>query len=366
MGECRKMVSRPRNAVGVARRWGVLVRRLLLGGLLSALLASCHGITVSSGGHDHPLLPKPLRAIALGFHHLGIVTGAYVRRDEADDHVTLDRDAALAGLSAAGNADSVTWLGHSTALIRLKGVSILTDPVLADGIVLGAPLPHRHVEPPIGLADLPKIDVVLISHGDYDHLHLPSLKALVKRFPKVRLIVPEGLQPFGEKAGFARVDHPREGGVVIAGATRITALPAVHATRRNLLAIPDGKANSWDIRAGTRSVLFVGDSAYGSVFRDIGRSRGPFDLALVPIGAFEPATLVSDMHSSPEDAARILDDVRAGLGIGIHWGTFALSPEPLLEPAGRFLSASASHGRARVVRIGETMILARSGTAGRP
>ena len=269
----------------------------------------------------------------------------------------LSRAEALAGLETRG--DSLTWLGHSSVLIRLGGLAILTDPVFPVGFSLESPLPHRHATPPIDLEDLPRIDIVVISHGDYDHLHSPTLEALAKRFPRARIVLPDGLQRFGEAAGFSTVEHPAIGRAVSVASARITALPALHGTRRNLLAIPDGPANSWDIRLAGRSVLFVGDSAYGPVFGEIGRTRGPYDLALVPIGAFEPSPVVAGMHSTPENAAEILRDVRASLGIGIHWGTFALSPEPLRASADRFLAASDGRRRSRVLRIGETMRLER-------
>lgn len=335
------------------------VKRLLAIALFGAMLSGCH--TMAEGDPASPragLLPPGLRSAGLALHHLNIATGLYVRRAEASDGLVLSREKALAGLAIRG--DSVTWLGHSSVLLRLGGVTILTDPVLAGGFSLESPLPHRHATPPLELADLPPIDVIVISHGDYDHLHTPSLKAIADRFPKARILLPDGLEKYGAEAGFVAVDHPAVGETVAAGRARLTALQALHGTRRNLLAKLDGEAYSWDIRVAGRSALFVGDSAYdGAVFGEIGRTRGPYDLALVPIGAFEPSPLVADMHSTPEDAALILGELRAKLGIGIHWGTFALSPEPLRAPADRFLAASQGHRQARVLRIGETLALGR-------
>ncbi|WP_170253333.1 MULTISPECIES: MBL fold metallo-hydrolase [Alphaproteobacteria] len=331
-----------------------LLPRFLAAGLLAVMLSACHG-TASSEGDPPGLLPPGLRSAGLALHHLGIATGLYVRRAEAAEGLVLDRKQALAGLHTRG--DTVTWLGHSTVLLRFGGVAILTDPVFPVGFSLTSPLPHRHAAPPIGLDDLPPIDIVVISHGDYDHLHTPSLKALAKRFPKARIVLPDGLERYGQDAGFASVEHPVIGATLVAGRARITALPAVHGTRRNLLAKLDGDAYSWDIRVAGRAALFVGDSAYGPVFNEIGRTHGPYDLALVPIGAFEPLPLVADMHSTPEHAADILRDVHASVGIGIHWGTFALSPEPLRAPAERFLAATHGQARASVLRIGETLRL---------
>ncbi|MBW8299921.1 MAG: MBL fold metallo-hydrolase [Hydrogenophaga sp.] len=345
------------SAARLLRVLAVGVKRLPVVALLGAVLSGCHTLGTGDPDQPHPGLLSPgLCSAGLALHHLNIASGLYVHRAEADDGLVLPRQQALAGLGIRG--DSVTWLGHSSVLLRLGGMTILTDPVFAGGFSLESPLPHRHAAPPLALDDLPPIDIVVISHGDYDHLHTPSLKAIAARFPKARILLPDGLEKYGEEAGFSAVDHPVVGETVVAGRARLTALAAVHGTRRNLLAKLDGEAYSWDIRIPRRSALFVGDSAHdGAVFGEIGRSRGPYDLALVPIGAFEPSPLVADMHSTPEDAALILAELRAKLGIGIHWGTFALSPEPLRAPADRFLAASDGHRRARVLRIGETLAL---------
>ena len=333
---------------------------LLAVALFGAVLSGCHTRIEGDRADPHPgLLPPGLRSAGLALHHLNIASGLYVRRAEADDGLVLSRQAALAGLGTQG--DRLTWLGHSSVLLRLGGVTILTDPVFPVGFSLESPLPHRHAAPPLGLDDLPPVDVVLLSHGDYDHLHTPSLKAIAARFPQSRIVLPDGLEGHGAKAGFRAVDHPLAGETVVAGGARFTAFPAVHGTRRNLFAKLDGEAYVWDIRVAGRAALFAGDSAHGPVFGEIGRRRGPYDLALVPIGAFEPSPLVADMHSTPEDAALILAELRAKLGIGIHWGTFALSPEPLRGPADRFLAASDGNQRARVLRIGETLALDRRG-----
>lgn len=314
------------------------------------------GGRASKGHLSAVLLPPGLRSAGLAFHHLNIATGLYVRRAEAGEGLVMPRAQALAGLKTRG--DTATWLGHSTVFLRIGGTAILTDPVFPGGFSLESPLPHRHATPPLGLDDLPEVDMVVISHGDYDHLHTPTLSAIAARFPAARILLPDGLQRYGEEAGFAAVYHPKVGETLAFGNARIVAYPAVHGTRRNLLAKLDGDAYVWDLQVAGRSVLIVGDSAYGPIFGEIGSRRGPHDLALVPIGAFEPSSLVADMHSTPEDAALILSEVRAKMGIGIHWGTFALSPEPLRAPADRFLVAGRAAHRSRVLRIGETIALA--------
>jgi len=112
----------------------------------------------------------------------------------------------------------------------------------------------------------------------------------------------------------------------------------------------------WMLRSPDASVYFAGDTAYGSVFADIRDRSGPVDLALVPIGAYEPRWFQAPFHTTPEEAALIAETLGAETAVGIHWGTFALSEEPPVEQKQRFRAASADVSR-RALRVGETLIL---------
>lgn len=325
--------------------------------LLPALLAGC--AAYGSGKRlDEPggqLAGGPFDALALARHHANIALGRYHWGAGEAAQVT---PAAAARVSRACNGDrpAVTWLGHSSAIIYIGGRCLLTDPVLEPRPSTVSPLPQRLVDIPLRVEDLPAIDAVVLSHGDYDHLHLPTMTALARRFPDLEVLVPPGVTGIVRQAGSMRIIRPRLGAPTQFHGLTITAEPAHHETRRNLTALNSGDAFSWVITDGRKKILFIGDTGYGPAFRQIGRSHGPVDLLLVPIGAYEPRELVADMHVNPEEAARIAREVGARLAIGIHWGTFKLSPERPSDTVHRFRQAGREVGvRARVLPIGGTV-----------
>ena len=335
-------------------RWFSLYALALLGLFLAGCLAT-RQMPHKERPTDEALAPEPIRSLGLAIHSVCIAAGIYALDSGPQHDVTVSGERARS--SRRAGAVRATWLGHSSLLLTLGGLNILTDPVLADGVPLASPLPPILVRHPLRVEDLPALDAIVISHGDYDHLHEPSLRALAGRFPKAKVFMPRGLAHLAEAAGFRHATELDIGRSADLGRVVFTALPALHATRRNLLGIADGAAVSWDIRTRSRRVLFIGDTAYGPVFKKIGCERGPYDLVLVPIGASEPRYFVGDMHISPEDAVRLVADVRAAVAIGIHWGTFALSPEPRGAPAHRFRNAAADRIDARTLRVGESLVL---------
>ncbi|MCB8840257.1 MBL fold metallo-hydrolase [Aurantimonas sp. VKM B-3413] len=326
--------------------------------VLSLSLAGCLTTPSSSPLEpltDESLAPEPIRSLGLAIHSLCILSGVYALDGGPTNDAPVSDERSRS--SRRNGTVRATWLGHSSMLLDVGGVRILTDPVLADGASLASPLPPILVRRQDRTANLPQLDAVVISHGDYDHLHEPSLRAIASRFPKATIFLPERLGHLARAAGFQRVREVAVGSSSQLGRVVFTALPALHATRRNIVGIVDGGAVSWEFRTRSRRVLFVGDTAYGPVFKRIGCQRGPYDLVLVPIGASEPHYFVGDMHISPEDAVRLVQDVRAAVAIGIHWGTFALSPEPREAPARRFRKAAAGRIDARTLRIGDSLVL---------
>jgi len=326
--------------------------------LLCGCAASLPGRTPRTDAAPVVLAPQPLRGVGLAIHHVSMASGVYAlaERLRGPGEPPGPEEAREASTSAGPpqrGGMTVTWYGHSTVLLQLGKTMILTDPVLAGAVSLASPLPVRYGWPQLHLDQLRGIDAVVLSHGDFDHLHAPSLRMLAGRFPEAAIVLPDGLAHLEADAGFRRIHALPLNGSARIGAVTITGLPAIHATRRNLLGIPDGTAFSWELRDPSHRVLFIGDSGYAAVFAEIGRRRGPYDLVLVPIGASEPRHLVGDMHMTPEEAVRLADDVRAKAAIGIHWGTFALSPEPRGEPSRRFLRAGATRN-ARTLSLGET------------
>lgn len=242
---------------------------------------------------------------------------------------------------------TLTWIGHSTLLLQLDGVNILTDPVFGER---ASPLPFlgpkRHQPPGLSLAQLPHIDAVLISHSHYDHLELEAMRAL-QRQPggPPRFYVPLGLEIWFQKnvPGVVLEGPARnvfwldwEESAVIRGRTAPLEL--------HLLAVQHWSARTpWDRNRtlwGSWAVLhpklrfwFAGDLGYSRDSADIGRRFGGFDLAAIPIGGYEPRWFMAKSHLDPEEAVQVMEDVAAERAVGIHWGTFEkLTDEPLDQP----------------------------------
>ncbi len=259
-------------------------------------------------------------------------------------------------LAAASNP-SITWLGHAGFLIRLDGQTVLTDPFLG---VNAGPLglgPRRFAPPPIGVEDLPPIDVLLVSHNHYDHLDQATVEALGGK-ETMTVVVPLGLKPFFTDLGYANVVELDWWQRHTIGALEVQALPAVHFSGRGFLDRNRTLWASFAIRSNDLSLWFSGDTAAGAVFNVIGRRAGPFDLAMVGIGAYEPRAIMKSSHATPEEAIDIVRAVRAKKAVAMHWGTVKLTPEDPFEAGERFKAAAKASGygedNAWVMRIGET------------
>jgi N-acyl-phosphatidylethanolamine-hydrolysing phospholipase D len=268
-------------------------------------------------------------------------------------------DEARAQLEAAG-PESLTWLGHACFLLRTGGLSILTDPFLSERASPFAGLgPKRYVPPGLPLHALPRIDAVVISHDHYDHLDERTVRELsFKGRGATAAVVPSGLGSFFSSRGYRVVRELGWGEGTLLGDSSLTCLPAVHFSGRTPFDRNRSLWASWSIVSPSRRVFFAGDTGYGTVFEEIGRRHGPFDLALLPIGAYEPASIMRPMHCDPEEAVAVGRDVRASTLVAMHWGTIVLTDEPPFEPPGRFRAAANRagwpDGRAWVMRIGET------------
>lgn len=273
----------------------------------------------------------------------------------------LPREAALAGLAAADGQDSVTWLGHASFLIRLGGRTLLTDPFLTERASPFAWFgPKRLAGPSLTAADLPRIDILLLSHNHYDHLDLRAL-AQLRDTGATRAVMPLRVSrylstgPYAEAIELDWLQRTELAGV------RITALPAIHFSKRGLF---DRNASLWCgflLEAGGRTILFTGDTAYGPVFTELAPKLPRPDLALVPIGAYAPRNLMQGSHCTPEEGVLIGRDFAARRLCGMHWGTIQLTDEPPFEPPGLFRAAAAAAGYAEedawTPAIGETRTL---------
>jgi len=280
-------------------------------------------------------------------------------RTWANPPESVANDGAWLRENALGSDPSITWVGHATLLVQLGHRTFLTDPIWSDR---ASPVsfigPKRHVPPGIALADLPPIDFVVISHNHYDHLDLPTLSALAARDARTRFFVPLGNAKLLEDEGIANVAELDWGDHVDFGGVRITCLPTQHWSARGL---GDGRQalwSSWAVTSSDRRFYFAGDTGAFDGFERIGAAMGPFDVAALPIGAYLPVAMMKPFHLDPEEAARAGRAVRARRILGMHYGTFDLSDEPLDEPPRRFRAAGSEAGYADedvwVLRIGET------------
>jgi len=229
----------------------------------------------------------------------------------------------------------VTLVNHSTLLLQQNGSHILTDPIWSER---ASPLPwigpRRRRMPGVRWEDLPRIDGVLLSHNHYDHLDLPTLRRLAHR-DKSHFVVPLGVGRLLRSQNIGPV-HELDWGesLPLAGAA-VHAVPALHFSARGIL---DRNRTLWCgyiIELANRIVYFAGDTAFGGHFAQIRERFGPPDLALLPIGAYEPRWFMGPVHMGPEDAVRAHGILGAKTSIAIHHGTFQLADEGLDAPAKR-------------------------------
>lgn len=230
---------------------------------------------------------------------------------------------------------TVTWIGHSTVLVQLDGVTFLTDPNWDHrsgpfGGLIGV---RRYTPPGIALDDLPPIDFVLISHDHYDHLDEPTVRRLARKFDPL-FIVPKGIKAWLADRDITRAVELDWGESVVVKGLTVVCAPAQHGGGRT--AIDQGRRlwSSWAV-LGSKRFYFGGDSGYYRHFKQIGDALGPFDLAALPIGSYTPREIAKPVHISPEEAIQAAIDLRATHFVGIHWGTFALAREPYDEPPRR-------------------------------
>lgn len=233
----------------------------------------------------------------------------------------------------------LAWLGHACFAMRLGGKLVLTDPYLGD---VAGPFgfgPKRFLPPALRAEQLPRLDLIVISHNHYDHIDTQALGAYRWR-AETPVVCPLGLVPLLRRQGYRDVIELDWWQDAEFGELTVTALPAVHFSGRGPF---DRNRTLWAsmaLASAERKVWFGGDTGYGACFREIGERAGPFDLALVGIGAYEPRIIMEASHATPEEAIMIARDIGARAAVGMHWGSIMLTPEDPFEAPARFRQAA--------------------------
>jgi L-ascorbate metabolism protein UlaG (beta-lactamase superfamily) len=265
-------------------------------------------------------------------------------------------------LKSNRSAVTATWVGHATVFMQIGGLNILTDPHFSERtFMVQFAGPKRRAPLPVTLQDLPAIDLVLISHNHYDHLDRSTVQALLKQSPQPLFVAPLGIDLWLRNEGAQRVERfdwwdERS----LLGAT-VTFVPAQHWSSRSPFDRNKTLWGGWVVRKDDFSFYFAGDSGYSKDFADIGKKFGGFDFSLIPVGAYEPRWFMKDQHVNPMEAVQAHRDVGSRLTMGIHWGTFELTDEPLDQPVADLADALKAQAvppdRFVLFQHGETRIL---------
>ncbi|KAK6582346.1 hypothetical protein PZA11_004754 [Diplocarpon coronariae] len=308
------------------------------------------------------------------------ITGTLKFPDTTPPTVTVTEPTFLPSRTAATSLRA-TWLGHACYYVEYpSGLRVLFDPVFEERCSPFSWLgPRRYTPVPCHIKDMPVVDLVVISHSHYDHLSHETVLQLHKQHPEVRFLVGLGLKKWFRESGIDNVEEldwwesvdvtlspdaeekisltsaaeptkPANGSIT----ARVSCLPCQHTSARTAFDKGHTLWASWAVESGGKNVWFGGDTGYRAVpelpegeddygekysdlpycpaFKQIGELRGPFDLGLIPIGAYDPRYIMSPMHANPFDSVNIFLDTKCKRAMGIHWGTWVLTTEDVLEP----------------------------------
>ncbi|MBD1138946.1 MBL fold metallo-hydrolase [Pelagibacterales bacterium SAG-MED46] len=263
------------------------------------------------------------------------------------EHI-VGKEKVLSDFEKFKNDSYIAWIGHATFIIKLGETTIITDPVFSNNagpLIFG---PKRFTKPALNLKEIPKIDLFLLTHNHYDHQDMMT----IRRFPykNAKVILPLKLGKYFTRNGYKDVNEMDwYDEIKINKKLKITFLPAVHWSKRSLTDTNKTLWGNFLIEYDGKKILFACDTGVGDIYKDLGNKYGPVDLSFINIGAynFYPMMPIKDksaFHTNPEEALSIGRDLKSKKVIGMHWGTFVLSLEPIMEPMKRFKDSAEKYG----------------------
>ncbi len=273
----------------------------------------------------------------------------------------VEKTKVLSDLERFKDDDYIGWIGHATFLIKLGNTTIITDPVFsknAGPLIFG---PKRFTEPALNLNEIPKTDLFLLTHNHYDHQDMSTIRRYPYKDSKV--LVPLKLGKYFSRYRFKDVnemDWYEE--IKVNNDLKVTFLPAVHWSKRSLTDTNKTLWGNFLIEYKDKKIFFACDTGVGNIYKELGNKFGPIDLTLINIGAYNfypmmPYKDKSAYHTNPEEALSVAQDLKSKKVIGMHWGTFVLSLEPIMEPPVRFKDNAEKYGfkkeDAIIFKIGE-------------
>jgi N-acyl-phosphatidylethanolamine-hydrolysing phospholipase D len=273
------------------------------------------------------------------------------------EDLVVHKEKVLSDLKKYEVEDYIAWIGHATFLIKLGNTTIITDPVFsknAGPLIFG---PDRFTEPALNLDEIPKTDLFLLTHNHYDHLD----KSTIRRFPfkDAKVLLPLKLGKYF-KPRFKDINEMDWYDVIkINDDLKVTFLPAVHWSKRSLTDTNKTLWGNFLIEYKGKKIFFACDTGYGDIYKALGKKYGPIDITMINIGAynFKPMFDKSIYHTTPEEALNVAQDLKSKKVIGMHWGTFVLSLEPIMEPPVRFKDNAEKFGfkkeDAIIFKVGE-------------
>ena len=281
-----------------------------------------------------------------------------IKIEFSEDHV-VPREKVLEDLKVNSENDYIAWIGHATFLLKLGNTTIITDPLFSKNtgpLIFG---PKRYVDPAIKLKEVPKTDLLLLTHNHYDHLDASAIRNFPHKDAKV--LLPLKLSKYFKKfKDVSELDWYEE--IQVNKDIKVTLLPSVHWSKRSLFDTNKTLWGNFLIEYKGKKILFACDTGYGDIYKELGNKFGPIDLTFINIGAynFYPMMPVKDKsiyHTNPEQALNIGKDLKSKKVIGMHWGTVVLSLEPIMEPPKRFKDSASKYGYKKedaiIFKIGE-------------